>query len=250
MLPRNRFLERDGKIGQADVLEIDRTRIFFVPVPWRMAFDGMPVSVRQAPPSDEAHHVAVVEHQNGGPLAGECREDGVQGGVVNGWKRRGVLEPFGEPEQCRLLFAAARQRLLGFLALADVMLNADRVTEVSRCIAHTGGRNLRPDVGAVLAGQTLFNGVAIDFARDLSPELRKILRDVLWRGLVKDGTAKQVGRFVAHQFADLLVDAEHPSGLIDLDDAHADMFVDDGQPVFIPTQPIFARNSGDVRSGG
>ena len=97
----------------ADVLEVDRTRICFVPVPRRMAFDGLPVPVRQAAPSDEAHHVAVVEQQDGGALAGECREDGVQADVVNVWKRRGVLEPFGEPEQRRLLFAAARQRLFG-----------------------------------------------------------------------------------------------------------------------------------------
>jgi hypothetical protein len=65
------------------------------------------------------------------------------------------------------------------------MLSAHRVKEISRRIANTGGRNFRPDVGAVLAGETLFDGVAIDFTRDLSPELPEILRDVLWRGLVK-----------------------------------------------------------------
>ena len=146
LFARNRFLEGIGKIGQANVLEIDRTRISFVPVPGRMAFDGLPVPVRQTPPSDEAHHVAVVEQQNGGALAGECREDGVQAGVVNVWKRRGVLEPFGEPEQCRLLFAAARQRLFGFLAGADVMLNAHRVKEISRRIANARGRHLRPEI--------------------------------------------------------------------------------------------------------
>ena len=48
-----------------------------------MAFDGAPVAVRQAPPSDETHHVAVVKQENGGALAGECRKDGVQAGVVN-----------------------------------------------------------------------------------------------------------------------------------------------------------------------
>ena len=106
-------LSASERLGPADVLEIDRTRISFVPVPWRMAFDGLPVPVRQAPPSDETHHVAVVKQQNGGALAGECGEDGVQAGVVNVWKRRGVLELFGEPEQRRLLFAAARQRLFG-----------------------------------------------------------------------------------------------------------------------------------------
>src|SRR5215212_8363738 len=72
---RDRFLDRVGKIGQANVLEIDRTRISFVPVPWRMAFDGLPIIVRQTAPTDETHRVAVVEQQNGGALAGECRED-------------------------------------------------------------------------------------------------------------------------------------------------------------------------------
>ena len=83
---RNRFLERERKVGQANVLEGDRTRICFVPVPWRMAFDGLPVPVRQAPPSDETHHIAVVKQENGGALAGECSEDGVQTGIVNVWK--------------------------------------------------------------------------------------------------------------------------------------------------------------------
>ena len=73
MLPRNRFLERGGKVGPADVLETDRTRIFFVPVPRRMALNGVPISVRQAAPCDEAHHAAVVEQQDGGPLAGQRR---------------------------------------------------------------------------------------------------------------------------------------------------------------------------------
>ena len=74
MFSRNRFLEGIRKSGNANVLEIDRTRISFVPVPWRMAFDGLPVAVRQAPPSDETHHVAVIKQQNGGALAGERRE--------------------------------------------------------------------------------------------------------------------------------------------------------------------------------
>ena len=143
---RHRFLELVRKRGSADILEVDRKRTCFVPVPRRMAFDGLPVAVRQAPPSDEMHHVAVVEHKDGGALAGERRADGVQADVVNVWKRRGVLEPFGEPEQGRLLFAAARQRLFGCLAGADVMLNAHRVQEISRRIANARGRNLRPEV--------------------------------------------------------------------------------------------------------
>ena len=58
---RNRFLQGIGKIRLPNVLETDRPRISFVPVPWRMAFDGLPVPVRQTPPSDETHHVAVVK---------------------------------------------------------------------------------------------------------------------------------------------------------------------------------------------
>jgi hypothetical protein len=143
---RNRFLEGIGKTGLANVLEIDRPRISLTPVPRRMALDGLAVPVRQAPPSDETHHIAVVKQQNGSALAGKRGEDGVQAGLVNVGKRRGVLEPFGEPEQRRLLFAAARQRLFGFLAGADVMLNAHRVQEISRRIANARGRHLRPEV--------------------------------------------------------------------------------------------------------
>ncbi len=83
---RNRFLQGIGKLGLANVLEMDRTRIFFVPVPWRMALDGLPVPIRQVSPSDETHHVAVVKQENGGALAGQRGEDGVQAGVVNVWK--------------------------------------------------------------------------------------------------------------------------------------------------------------------
>ena len=59
------------------------------------------------------------------------------------------------------------------------MLNAHRIQEISRRIANARGRHLRPEICAALAGDTLFNGVAIDFARDLPLELPKILRDVL-----------------------------------------------------------------------
>ena len=83
---RNRLLKGIGKLGLANVLEINRTRIFFVPVPWRMAFDSLPVPVRQVPPSDKTHHVAVVKQENGGALAGERGEDGIQAGVVNARK--------------------------------------------------------------------------------------------------------------------------------------------------------------------
>src|SRR5688572_30757055 len=112
------------------------------------------------------------------------------------------------------------------------MLNAHRIQEISGRIANARGRHLRPEVWATLAGETLFNGVAVDFARDLPPELPKILRNVLREGLVKDAAAEQVGRLVSHQLADLLINAQHPPDLVDLDDAHADMFVSDRQPLF------------------
>ena len=48
-----------------------------------MAFDGLPVPVRQASPADKTHHVAVVKQENGGALAGKRDEDGVQAGIVN-----------------------------------------------------------------------------------------------------------------------------------------------------------------------
>src|SRR3954462_1602723 len=60
---RNRLLEGIGKTGLANVLEIDRPRISFSPVPWRMTLDRLAVPVRQAPPSDKTHHV-VVEQEN------------------------------------------------------------------------------------------------------------------------------------------------------------------------------------------
>ena len=45
-------------------------------------------------------------------------------------QRRGVLQPLRELEQRRLFLAAARQRFLDLLALADVMLDTHRVKEV------------------------------------------------------------------------------------------------------------------------
>ena len=48
-----------------------------------------------------------------------------------------------------------------------------------------------------------------------------------------------------HRLADLLVDAQHPSGLIDLDDADSNMFVGGSQRAFA----LFTGNSGEIRNG-
>ena len=95
----------------------------------------------------------------------------------------------------------AGQRPLCHLAISYVVLHTNRIQKSSRIIADAGRRDFSPEVAAVLAPNSLFDRVTIDFAGELTPEFPDITVDIFRQRLLKNGPAHQLGRRMAGQLA-------------------------------------------------
>src|SRR5690349_14784225 len=67
--------ERGIELGQFDIVDTDRSRVFALACPWRVTCNGLLVLIRKTARAHELHHPYVVEQQNRGTLATQRLQD-------------------------------------------------------------------------------------------------------------------------------------------------------------------------------
>src|SRR5258708_24711628 len=72
--------------------------------------------------------------------------------------------------------------------------------------------------------------------------------DAVRQGLLKNRSAQQLRRGIAGQLTELTVDAQHPAGLVDLDNSCANMLVTGSQPIIPRPQPVLGARVGRLEA--
>jgi hypothetical protein len=193
-----------------------------------VSFNGAPISVREAAPCNEAHHVVIVEQKNGRTLTTQRAYDRSERCIIDLLRRIGILQALRKGEQGGLFVLPTSEPLLGYLAVADVMLDAHGIQKMPPEVADAGRCYGGPEKIAVLAVNSLFDAVAFDLAPELPLELRAICFYVFRQGFLKYRPAQQLRGRIAGQHAKVIIDPQHSSIGVDLHNSRADMLIGGG----------------------
>src|ERR1700756_3815842 len=93
-------------------------------------------------------------------------------------------------------------------------------------------------MAAIVAVNALLDGVSVDFTHKLTMELIAIFGHILGKRLLKDSPAKKLRSRIARQSTKLLINPQHSTILVDLDNASTDMLIGCGKAVVSGAKPI------------
>lgn len=158
-----------------------------------------------------------------------------------------MLELLRKCKQRGLFLHPPGERLLRKLAVSDIVLDANRVKELSYGIADARGRHRRPKMAAILAVDALLDGISLDFTHKLTMELIAIFGHILGKRFLKNRSSKKLRSRIARQTTKLLIDPQHSTILVDLDNASTDMLIGCGKPLVSRAQPIVGARMGTLQ---
>src|SRR5580700_2873090 len=153
-----------------------------------------------------------------------------------------MLEAFGKFVKGRLLFRTAGEQLFGPLAVGDVVLDPDCVEEPASGVANSRGGDGDPNLASIRTPKSLFDGVALDFARDLPSKLGLVVLDIFGQSRVKNRAAEDLLGRVSHHRGKMCVHPQELSFDVDLGDTDAGLLVGRGElSVLLPKQFLGAQ---------